>query len=99
MMWQDIVFMLGSGFSVFVLMPTLREKAACVPWGTSLPSAIIGFTYATTFYTLGMVLSAAGAVAAASMWSLIAAFRNPDVGHDDSPSIRNRLATALAKTG
>lgn len=77
MMWQDLVFMLGSGFSVVTLGPTLRDASARVPLGTSLPSMTIGFIYAFTFSTLGMTLSAVGAISAGTMWSLIATFRSP----------------------
>ncbi len=77
MMWQDLVFMLGSGLSIVFLAPTLRDSSARVPLGTSLPSMGIGFVYATTFFTLGMTFSALGAFAAGSMWSLIALFRSP----------------------
>ncbi|OAQ53018.1 hypothetical protein HTG_09310 [Natrinema mahii] len=77
MMWQDLVFMLGSGLSIVFLAPTLRDSSARVPLGTSLPSMGIGFVYATTFFTLGMTFSALGAFAAGTMWSLIALFRSP----------------------
>ncbi|QLG51226.1 hypothetical protein [Natrinema halophilum] len=77
MMWQDLVFMLGSGLSIIFLAPTLSDTSARVPLGTSLPSMGIGFVYATTFFTLGMDFSALGAFAAGSMWSLIALFRSP----------------------
>ncbi|WP_408956700.1 hypothetical protein [Natrinema sp. 74] len=77
MMWQDLVFMCGSSLSILFLAPTLRDAGARVPLGTSLPSMGIGFTYATTFFTLGMTFSAIGAFAAGSMWSLIALFRSP----------------------
>ncbi|ELY84966.1 hypothetical protein [Natrinema altunense] len=77
MMWQDFVFMLGSGLSIVFLAPTLRDSNARVPLGTSLPSMGIGFVYSLTFFTLGMTFSAAGAFAAGSMWSLIALFRSP----------------------
>lgn len=76
-MWQDLVFMLGSGLSIVFLAPTLRDASANVPLGTSLPSMGIGFVYGATFFTLGMTFSAAGAVAAGTMWSLIALFRSP----------------------
>lgn len=78
MIWQDFVFLAGSMFSVIVLTPTLRSKTASVPWGTSLPSAIIGLIYSITFFTLGMTFSAAGAFVAGTMWSLIALFRHPN---------------------
>ncbi|PCR91882.1 hypothetical protein [Natrinema ejinorense] len=77
MMWQDFVFMVGSGLSIVFLAPTLRDSSARVPLGTSLPSMGIGFVYGLTFFTLGMRFSAAGAVAAGTMWSLIALFRSP----------------------
>ncbi|GAB7118649.1 hypothetical protein [Natrinema pallidum] len=77
MMWQDFVFMLGSGLSIVFLAPTLRDPNARVPLGTSLPSMGIGFVYSLTFFTLGMTFSATGAFAAGSMWSLIALFRSP----------------------
>ncbi|WP_265109451.1 hypothetical protein [Halosolutus halophilus] len=77
MMWQDLVFMIGSSLSIVFLAPTLRDTSANVPLGTSLPSMAIGFVYAATFFTLGMTFSAAGALAAGSMWTLIATFRSP----------------------
>lgn len=95
MLWQDIIFMLGSGFSVFVLMPTLRDSTARIPWGTSLPSVGIGLVYASTFYSLGMILSAVGAIAAATMWSLIAAFRNPDGRPPRLAAVGSRVATTV----
>ncbi|MFC4540678.1 hypothetical protein ACFO5R_01900 [Halosolutus amylolyticus] len=77
MMWQDLVFMLGSGLSIVFLAPTLRDATANVPLGTSLPSMGIGFVYGLTFLSLGMAFSAAGAIAAGSMWALIALVRSP----------------------
>ena len=77
MMWQDLVFMLGSGLSIIFLAPTLRDASARVPLGTSLPSMGIGFVYGVTFATLGMTFSAVGAFAAGMMWSLIALIRSP----------------------
>ncbi|QFU82219.1 hypothetical protein [Natronorubrum aibiense] len=77
MMWQDLVFMIGSSLSIVFLAPTLRDASARVPLGTSLPSMGIGFVYAATFGTLGMTFSAVGALAAGMMWSLIALIRSP----------------------
>ncbi|AXR76690.1 hypothetical protein [Natrarchaeobaculum sulfurireducens] len=77
MLWQDFVFMIGSGLSIVFLAPTLRDASARVPLGTSLPSMAIGLVYATTFFTLGMTLSAAGSFAAGTMWALIALIRSP----------------------
>lgn len=77
MMWQDLVFMLGSSSSLFVLLPTLRDSMANVPLGTSLPSAFIGIVYGVTFTTLGMPMSAAGAFLTGFMWSLVTLLRSP----------------------
>lgn len=81
MMWQDLVFLAGSSFSIVVLAPTLKDQMAAIPYGTSIPSALIGFIYGATFFTLGMTFSAVGSLVAGTMWSLIAAFRSPDYQH------------------
>lgn len=78
MMWQDLVFMLGSSLSLVFLFPTLRDSMAHVPLGTSLPSATIGFIYGGTFMSLGMTLSGVGAICAGLMWSAIALLRSPN---------------------
>lgn len=77
MMWQDLIFLCGSVFSLLVLVPTLRDSMANVPLGTSVPSATIGLVYGTTFFSLGMTLSAVGSVLTGLMWSFIAALRSP----------------------
>lgn len=76
-MWQDLVFTAGSVFSIVVLMPTLKDRMAAVPLGTSAPSAVIGLTYGLTFFTMGMVFSAIGSIATGVLWSLIAVLRSP----------------------
>jgi hypothetical protein len=78
MMWQDLVFLVGSMTSVIFLYPTLRDAAARVPRATSIPSMLIGGVYSLTFFTLGMEFSAIGSFSACTMWSLIALFRAPD---------------------
>lgn len=77
MMWQDLVFMIGSGLSIIFLAPTLRDATARVPLGTSLPSMGIGMVYGATFFTLGMSFSAVGSLTAGTMWALIAMVRSP----------------------
>lgn len=77
MMWQDLVFLAGSIFSLFVLVPTLRDSMANVPLGTTVPSATIGIVYGTTFFTLGMHFSAVGSLLTGVMWSLVAFLRSP----------------------
>ena len=89
MMWQDLVFLLGSVFSIAVLAPTLRDATARVPLGTSAPSALIGLVYGATFFSMGMSFSGAGSALAGIMWSLIAFLRAPPSG-DES----NAAATA-----
>ena len=80
MIWQDLVFLVGSMTSVMFLYPTLRDAAARVPRATSIPSMLIGGVYSMTFFTMGMEFSALGSFSACTMWSLIAAFRAPDDG-------------------
>lgn len=98
MIWQDFVFLIGSMTSVVFLYPTLRDSASQVPRATSVPSMIIGGAYSLTFFTLGMTFSAFGSFAACTMWSLIAAFRNPDGETEESSSLddlRSMLAARL----
>jgi len=90
MPWQDIIFLVGSLLSVGFLIPTIRDKEACIPWATSIPSVVIGLAYACTFFTLGMTFSAFGAFAACAMWMLIVYLRGPN-----SSSIGELLAAIL----
>lgn len=88
MMWQDLIFLAGSIFSLVVLVPTLRDQMANVPLGTTLPSATIGMIYGTTFLSMGMLMSAVGSILTGVMWSAIAFLRSPHrfdhlVGSDD----------------
>lgn len=77
MMWQDLIFMIGSALSVLFLAPTIRDVSARVPLGTSIPSMTVGGVYAFTFSTMGMTLSAVGAMTTAIMWTAIATLRSP----------------------
>lgn len=86
-MWQDFVFMIGSSLSIVFLAPTLRDSDAQVPLATSAPSMIIGGVYAFTFATLGMTFSAAGALAACIMWTLISFFRAPRSPYNRSHTV------------
>ena len=92
MMWQDLIFLCGSVFSLLVLVPTLRDSMANIPLGTSLPSATIGIIYGTTFFSLGMTMSAVGSLLTGIMWSVIALLRSPhpldhliDAGDEAAP--------------
>lgn len=89
MIWQDFVFMIGSGLSILFLAPTLRDAAANVPLATSAPSMVIGGVYAFTFATLGMTFSAVGALATCVMWTLIGFFRAPESPYTDSNAIES----------
>lgn len=96
MMWQDFVFLAGSTFSLVVLAPTLTNRQANVPLGTSVPSSLIGFIYGTTFFTMEMTFSAVGAVLAGLMWSLIATFRSPGGSELANPTaVRDWLTDAV----
>ena len=97
MMWQDLIFMLGSGLSIVFLAPTLRDASARVPLGTSLPSMGIGFVYGITFLTLGMTFSALGSIAAGTMWSLIALIRSPAGMHGTGRILRLESPVLIAR--
>jgi hypothetical protein len=77
MMWQDLVFLAGSVLSIVFLAPTLQNKTARIPLGSSIPSLAIGSIYTVTYTTMGMTFSAVGSAGVAIMWSLIACYRSP----------------------
>lgn len=87
MIWQDLVFMVGSGLSIAFLAPTLQDAAASVPLATSAPSMLIGGVYAFTFATLGMTFSAAGALSTCVMWTLIGFFRAPESPYNAATAV------------
>lgn len=93
MIWQDLIFTVGSVFSIIVLAPSLTDETATIPLGTSVPSAFIGLVYGSAFFTMGMTFSAAGSLATGVLWSLIAALRSPDSPLD---AVRGRVASADA---
>ena len=98
-MWQDLVFLVGSVFSLLVLVPTLADSMSTVPLGTALPSAGMGFVYGTTFLTMGMTLSAVGSILTAGMWSLIALVRSQHrytEQVDDAVSVASRASPFLS---
>jgi len=77
LMWQDVMFLIGSLISIITLAPTLRDGNSRVPLATALPSATLGLVYATTFISLDMTFSAVGSLVGGVMWSLIGLFRSP----------------------
>ncbi|UPV99258.1 hypothetical protein M0R88_12070 [Halorussus gelatinilyticus] len=79
MIWQDLVFLVGSVFSIVFLAPTLTDRTARVPLGTSLPSAALGVVYGASFYSMGMAFSASGSFVTGILWAAIAALRSPSV--------------------
>ena len=94
MIWQDVVFLVGSVCSLVVLLPTLRNPMAKVPLGTSLPSAAIGGLYGAAFLSMGMTLSGAGALLTGVVWSLIATVRSPGPATDRiAPRLRSLPGT------
>ncbi|NEU57305.1 hypothetical protein [Halorussus sp. MSC15.2] len=95
MIWQDLVFLLGSVSSILFLAPTLKDHTARVPLGTSLPSAALGVVYGVSFYSMGMAFSASGALLTGVLWAGIAAMRSPPVStslSDEVAAVRARLS-------
>ncbi|SDL05819.1 hypothetical protein [Natronorubrum texcoconense] len=88
MMWQDLVFLAGSVLSIVFLAPTVRDSAARIPLGSSVPSMTIGAVYSFTYATMGMTFSALGAAGVAIMWSLIVCYRAPCAGTGPTNIVR-----------
>nr|WP_321111308.1 hypothetical protein [Halorussus salinisoli] len=92
-MWQDLVFLAGSVFSILFLAPTLKDHTARVPLGTSLPSAALGVVYGASFYSMGMAFSASGSFLTGVLWAGIAALRSPSMSStlsDEVSEVRAR---------
>lgn len=92
MIWQDLVFLAGSVFSIVILAPTLKDRTANVPLGTSLPSAALGIVYGASFYSMGMAFSASGSLLTGVLWAAIATLRSPSI----SKALPNPASAALA---
>jgi len=91
MIWQDLVFLAGSVFSIVVLAPTLKDRTARIPLGTSLPSALIGVVYGASFYSMGMAFSATESLLTGVLWGGVAALRSPPV----ASALPERLSALL----
>lgn len=98
-MWQDVVFLCGSVFSIVVLTPTLRDHMSTVPYGTSVPSAAVGFVYGGTFLTMGMTYSGLGSMVTGVMWGLIARYRSPATAGSTGSPEADGSSTADAAVG
>lgn len=94
MIWQDLVFLVGSVFSILILTPTLKDRTANIPLGTSLPSAFLGVVYGASFYSMGMAFSASGSLLTGVLWAAIAALRSPSISNVLPNSASASLATA-----
>lgn len=97
MMWQDFVFLAGSVLSIVFLAPTVRDSAARIPLGSSVPSMTIGAVYSFTYATMGMTFSALGAAGVAVMWSLIVCYRAP--GARTGPTNIVRFCVEIVERG
>lgn len=76
---SDIIFLCGSSIKGAILYPTLVDDEAYVPWSTSIPTMLIWFVFATTYYALGMSLGALATYAGGIMWLLVVVYRGDSV--------------------
>ena len=76
-MWQDVLFTVGGVLLTLLLIPTLHSPDAAVPRTTSVPTCLVIASFAPTFYTLGLHVSAAGNALTALGWAFIALRRAP----------------------
>lgn len=75
MIWQDLVFLIGGFIGAGFLLPTLVSNDSTVPATTSILQVGLITTFAFTFWTLNMPLSALGALTRSLAWIGIALFR------------------------
>lgn len=72
--WQDLVFGAGSLVFVVALLPSVfsKHKPAL---STSVLTALVLYTFAVTYFTLGFYISAAITLTTALVWTILAVQR------------------------
>lgn len=75
MSWQDILISIGTLIFLISLLPTLFNRNAKVPLLTSVPTFIILFLFAYTFFTLELYFTMIADILTGTVWLLIAILR------------------------
>lgn len=72
----EYVFLAGAALQITVLLPLLLDSESTVPRETSLPTTLIWFVYAATYFAISFPLAAVANVIGGSLWALVALYRN-----------------------
>lgn len=72
MIWQDIVLSGGAFVMTMLLLPTLLDSEAKINRLTSVPTALIVFSYVAAMWTLGLHFAALTNFLNATFWVYIA---------------------------
>lgn len=75
MVWQDIGFTIGQGLLGLVIIPTLIDSERSVSRWTSVPTAVVLYSFCFLYFTLGFHFSLIVTLFTAMMWSGIALWR------------------------
>ena len=75
-MWQDFIIMLGNAIFSISLIPTALEnkklKRCDIPYGTSIVTAAVLYTFTFTFFSLSLWYAGTTACIVGLVWSYIA---------------------------
>lgn len=71
MIWQDVVFGVGTAVFSIALIPTLRDKQKPALL-TSIPTAVILYVFAITSSTLNLRFAMIMQLVSATIWSALA---------------------------
>lgn len=71
MLWQDIIFTVGSWIFIFSLIPTIQGKQK-PELSTSIITTVVLSIFSITYLTLGLKLSAISTTGTAIGWGILA---------------------------
>lgn len=71
MVWQDLVFALGSIVFIIALVPTIFSGKKPSIW-TSVPTCLVLYAFALTYLEMGFEFAAATTFVSATLWDIIA---------------------------
>ena len=91
MITAELVFLAASTFQIAVITPLLLDESSLVPRETSVPTTIVWFVYAATYFSISYPLAGIANVVGGSLWALVAIYRHRPSGQTVSYDIDGLL--------
>ncbi len=71
----DLIFTVGGIIFAIGLLPAVLDSETRIPLKTSLPTCLVLFVYAGTFFEMGLPFSGVTSLVTASMWLFLVCAR------------------------